>query len=600
MKSKARREKPEPRGRKATAAAPAPTRVVAAVLVLLTFAAFLPTLGHPFVNYDDQLYVFENPEVQAGLSAHGIGWALTTQRTGNWHPLTWLSLMLDHQLFGLHPSGYHWTNLLLHLASVALLLYVLVRMTGSLWRSAFVAALFALHPQRVESVAWVAERKDVLSTLFWMLTLWAYLRYADKPGWSRYWPALLFYALGLMAKPMLVSMPFVLLLLDFWPLRRFVFSPGPESAGRPALTTRPTGGLLLEKLPFLALAIVSSVLTVLAQLSSTVRLAGAVVAYSRYIGKMLWPAHLAVLYPHPGSVPPVWQAAGSLAVLLIGTGLVWKGRARGYPVTGWLWFLITLVPVIGIVQVGSASMADRYTYVTHLGLYLIIAWGVPDLLGVRSAAAGGSGRTARILTVGGAAVVLACAVCTWVQAGVWKDSVTLWAHAVTVTKHNYLAHENLAKAFYVENRLEEAEREYREALRIKPDEPGFWTNLGIVLGQRGKLDEAVECHTKALALDPRLAQAYSNRALLYVRLQKPEAALADYQQLLTLLPENVNARYNLGLTLASLGRMDEAAEEFRRVLSVRPDYDRARSMLERIAQAKQPAGPDAGQPEEAP
>ncbi len=581
------------------------TPLMAVLLAVVTFVVFSRTIGHPFVNFDDQVYVFQNPHVQAGLSAPQLAWALTAQYAGTWQPLTWFSLMLDHQVYGLRPFGFHLTNLLFHIGSVVLLFLVLVRMTGSPWRSAFVAGLFAIHPQRVESVAWVAERKDVLSGFFWMLTWFAYVRYTEKPVPGRYALVFLFFALGLMAKPMLVSLPLVLLLLDYWPLRRFDLAPEAGRLSSPSDSSRPrtpaVGRLLLEKVPLLLLAVVSSILTVVAQkhaealvslasLPAGTRLANAVVAYAGYVAKMVWPGHLAVIYPHPGQSLPGWMALSALLALGVGFLVVWKRRRRGYLVTGWLWYLITLVPVIGIVQIGSAAMADRFTYLTHIGLYLIVAWGVPDLLAAHVPAFRKRERSAsQVLAVAAGSVLLALSLCSWVQAGVWRDSLALWTHAVKVTRDNYLAHANLAKTYYDLGRPAEAEHEYREALRINPGEPRYWTNLGAILGQAGSLPEAMACHIKALELNPNLVEAYTNRAFVLVRQQKLDAAIADYQRALALRPDDADARFNLGLTYANLGRLDEAKTEFRRVLVLRPDFEGARVMLGKLTNARRSA-----------
>jgi Tfp pilus assembly protein PilF len=578
------------------------TLLLAVLLAVVTFVVFSRTIGHPFVNFDDQVYVSQNPHVQAGLSAQHLAWALTAHYAGTWQPTTWFSLMLDHQVYGLRPFGFHLTNLLLHIAGVVLLFLALVRMTGSPGRSAFVAGLFALHPQRVESVAWVTERKDVLSGFLWMLTLLAYVRYTEKPVPVRYALVLLFFALGLMAKPMLVSLPLVLVLLDYWPLRRFnvALELGGSSShsGSSPRRTLTVGRLLLEKAPLLALAVVSSVLTVVAQqhaeavvslasLPVGTRLANAVVAFAGYVAKMVWPVHLAVIYPHPGQSVPAWEVLLALLALAAGSCAVWKWRRRGYLVTGWLWYLITLVPVIGIVQIGSAATADRFTYLTHIGLYLMVAWGAPDLLATRVPAFRRGDRFAsQVLAVGAGSILLALSLGSWAQAGVWRDSLTLWTHAVRVTRDNYLAHANLAKTYYDLGRPAEAEQEYREALRINPGEPRYWTNLGAILGQAGRLSEAMDYHLKALELDPSLVEAYTNRALVLVRQQKLDAAVADYQRALALRPDDTDARFNLGLTLANLGRLDEAEVEFRRVLVLRPDFDRARTVLGKITTAR--------------
>jgi hypothetical protein len=368
-------------------------------LALATLAVFWQVLGHDFVNYDDPDYVYRNPNVQSGITLSSIKWAFTTGHAANWHPLTWLSHMLDWQLFGDNPGWHHLTNLFLHIANTLLLFAVLKRMTNALWRSAFVAAAFALHPLHVESVAWVAERKDVLSTLFWMLTIAAYLRYLERPGTGRYLLTLLIFALGLMAKPMLVTLPFVLLLLDYWPLGRFQFGQIVKSVGQQSRKSlnafshwKLSRHLLLEKVPLFALSAISSIVTFLVQrtagavtsvetLPLKLRIANTFVSYLTYIQKMVWPSRLAMFYPYPDKTDLIWQTVVfALLLLIISLGVIWLMRRRRYLLTGWLWYLGTLVPVIGLVQVGDQALADRYTYVPLTGLFIIIAWGVPDLI----------------------------------------------------------------------------------------------------------------------------------------------------------------------------------------------------------------------------
>ena len=368
--------------------------VVGLCLAIATLTVFWEVRNHQFVNYDDNRYVTENRIVQAGLTREGALWAFTTTHASNWHPLTWLSHMLDCELFGANPRAHHLSNLILHLANSLLLFLVFKRMTGMLWQSAFVAALFAIHPLHVESVAWVSERKDVLSAFFWMLTLWAYLHYVVSPGFGRYLLVLLFFALGLMAKPMLVTLPFVLLLMDYWPLGRLRLdgsSPNTSESANLSAQPWPKLGLVWEKLPLLAVSALSSLVTFLVQKSEAavqslavfplmVRVANALMSYMGYVGKTIWPRHLAVFYPHPGHVA-VWKIAG--AVLFLGgvSALVIRmARRHPYLATGWLWYLGTLVPVIGLVQVGAQSMADRYTYLPSIGLFIMIAWGGPHLM----------------------------------------------------------------------------------------------------------------------------------------------------------------------------------------------------------------------------
>ena len=420
-------------------------------LALAVWAVFGQTLHHSFV-YDDGGYVYENPAITKGLHWKGVVWAFTHSHGGNWHPLTTLSHMLDCQLFGLNPRGHHLTNVLLHTASVLLLFLVLRKMTGALWRSAFVAAVFAIHPLGVESVAWVAERKDVLSGLFFMLTLWAYMRYTQKQAARSqspfsfvlspaYWLALLLFALGLMSKPMLVTLPLVLLLLDYWPLRRFAMDDSRFTIGQ----------LACEKIPFLLLAAADSIATVWAQhgahaimsgqvLDVRARMGNALISYASYLGQMIYPAGLVVLYPHPGNRLSVWRVGLSLLVLIfISAGVLVGRRKWPYAVVGWLWYLGMLVPVIGLVQVGVQARADRYTYLPQIGLYLLVAWGLVDLMGRWR------GRKV-VLGIAGGLALGGLSVAARVQTAYWKDSIRLWRHAVDVNAHNALAHDSLGVA----------------------------------------------------------------------------------------------------------------------------------------------------------
>jgi tetratricopeptide (TPR) repeat protein len=426
--------------------------LLGAALALLTLAAYLPTLHNGFVNLDDGLYVTGNPHVQQGITGAGVAWALTANVANNWHPLTLLSHLLDCQLFGLDAAGHHATSLLLHLANVVLLFAVLRRLTGAVWRSAAVAALFAVHPAHVESVAWVAERKDVLSALFWLLAMAAYGRYARRPSVGRYLPVALAMALGLAAKPMVVTLPFALLLLDIWPLERLGLG---------------WKRLAVEKLPLLALSAASSLVTLHYQRTSlaplgldpwSLRLANAAVSYTAYLGKLLLPSNLAVFYPIPLAIP-AWKVAGAVALLAILTALaVRTARKAPWLLVGWLWFLGTLVPVIGLVQVGRQAMADRYTYIPSIGLFVAIVWGIAGLVGERRA----------VLATAAAVVIALLVAGTWMQAGTWRDSVTLYRHALAVTPDNYLAHLGLAKALVAKGDGAGAAEQYRAALALRP------------------------------------------------------------------------------------------------------------------------------------
>ena len=527
-----------------------PSVVTGLVLGGVTLAAFWPVRHFPFINYDDPLYVTENPVVQGGLSAQGLAWAFRTGYAANWHPLTWLSHMLDCQLFGLAAGSHHLMSLALHVANALLLFSVLRRMTGALWPSGAVAALFALHPLHVESVAWVAARKDVLSTFFWMLTLWAYVRYAHSPTRGRMAAVALFLMLGLLAKPMLVTLPLLLLLLDWWPLRRWKTG-GEEEPGDSATTPRGPrfgfGYLLGEKAPLLALSLAACFMTYRAQSRGGAmadierfpladRPGNALVSYVRYLAKTLWPEGLSYLYPHPGQWPlPMVVAAGALLVGI--TGLALKTmRRHPHLAVGWFWFVGTLVPVIGVVQVGEQAMADRYTYVPLIGVFLAVAWSLDQWAASRPA-------LRRALAWGGVALIAACFAATRSQSRHWRDSVALYQHALEVDPNHATAHYNLARTLSERGGDESAVmRHYEEAIRLRPSHASAHVNLGVQLLGLGRVHAAAQHLAEAMRLDPR----------------------------------SFNARLYIGLAYAAMGRHAEAvreAEEARRLAAASQDQD---------------------------
>jgi len=555
--------------------------IISFFLVLITIAVFWQVSSFDFVRYDDDKYVTENRHVQAGLTMGGVAWAFSSVYANNWHPLTWLSHMLDYQLFGANPTGHHITNLLFHIVNTLLLFFVLRRMTGSPWRSAFVAALFAVHPLHIESVAWVAERKDVLSTLFFMLTVWAYVRYVERPGIYRYLAIPLFLALGLMSKPMLVTLPFVLLLLDFWPLGRLrldgpVFNRDPN--GLKALDsgsrgndkegtavgdgneTRSGEDLIIEKSPLFILSAASICATYYAQWSGiapleslpfSTRINNALVSYISYMGKMIWPRDLAVFYPYPETIP-LWQVGGTVLLLILITAVAVRLRKR-YPcaIVGWLWYLGTLVPVIGFVQVGDQSMADRYTYLPMIGLFMAIAWIVPDLLA--------GWRFRRIaLTMLATCIIAALMTVSLFQIRYWQNSSTLFTRALNVTKNNHVMLTNMGATLAEQGKFEEAISHYQEALRIRPNDFAALYNLANALARQGKLEDAVSIYAKILQTQPDAAAAHNN----------------------------------MGIALSQLGRTDEAIVHFREAVRIKPDFQDAGSNMEKAlmgqARAKKP------------
>ena len=473
-------------------------------LAAITFAVFGQTLRYEFVNFDDGLYVYENPVVQKGLTREGIVLAFTHVYASNWHPLTMMSHMLDCRLYGLNAGGHHLTNVLLHTASVILLFLVLRRMTGFLWRSAFVAAMFAIHPLRVESVAWVAERKDVLSGLFFMLTLWAYVRYVRHPfSLDRYMSVVFLFTLGLLSKPMMVTLPFVLLLLDYWPLNRFAPpTPAPAVTGNgDSLKNHSVPWrLIIEKIPLLALTGATCVATMVFQkdfivpLPLTLRIGNAVVFYVVYLRQMLCPSGLAVLYPFTIGDVGISEVALSLVLLAgISTGVFVLRRRRPYLLTGWLWYLGMLVPVIGVVHVGLVARADRFTYLPQIGLYLLLTWAAADLC---------AGWRHRRLVLGGLATVILVGLifCARAQTSYWRNSESLWTHTLAHTSGNYIAHNSLGIMLGKQGRLDEAIEHFQKALEIFPGYPECHNNLGVALLQKGQVDEAIEHFQKVLEL----------------------------------------------------------------------------------------------------
>jgi tetratricopeptide (TPR) repeat protein len=553
---------------------------IGVALATLTLLVYWRSFDHPFVHYDDPAYVSQNRHVATGLRAENVRWALTAFEVHNWHPLTWLSLQLDAQLYGTRKvTGFHVTNVLLHTANTLLLFLVLGRMTGLVWRSAVVAGLFALHPLHVESVAWVAERKDVLSTLFLMLALAAYLYYVRRPGVLRYLLVVLALVLGLMAKQMLVTLPAVLLLLDYWPLRRWRRSPEAAPATTvpaPPLPERMSfPQLLVEKLPLFAVALAGSVIAFLAQLRSGaltsleslplgVRVWNALLAYVAYIGKMLWPMHLAAYYPHPGAAVSVTHALGAGLLLVLITVLVLgPGRRWPYLAVGWLWYLGTLLPVIGLVQISTQGMADRYTYVPLIGLLLLLTWAVADLIRALH-------LPRFVPAVAGGGVLAACAALTFVQLGYWADDQSLWEHAVAVTADNPFAHCNLAAALMSRGRPERALIECRKAIDIAPETTEAHYHIGVLLLLVGRPTEATAEFQKAVALDPGHAEAHAKLGGCYYQQGLLEAARKEFEGVVTAAPESSRAYADLALVLGDLGRQDEAVAEYRRAIDLDP------------------------------
>jgi len=579
---------------KSEASDPAWVSRICFLLALITLLLYWPARNYEFNNFDDAQYITKNPRVQNGLTLQSIGWAFTSGYGGNWHPLTWISHLLDIQLFGLNAGGHHVTNLLFHMANTLLLFLLLQAWTGSVWRSAFVAGLFAWHPMHVESVAWIAERKDVLSAFFWLLTMFAYGRYVEarhpsvglespKPVrvWSRYLLTLAFFGAGLLSKPMLVSLPLILLLMDYWPLQRVKL---PFSA-------RNVLPLLWEKIPFFVLAAASCVITFLVQkkggavqpltnLSLVDRFSNALVSYPRYLGKLSWPADLAVLYPITRHLPLI--EALSVAVLLLVILALAARFAKTDPplIVGWLWFVVTLVPVIGLVQVGEQSMADRYTYIPSIGLFILLAWEVPRLFSACWP------KLNMILKFSAVLILAACLVAARCQLRYWQNSITLFTRAIEVTKDNVMAECNLGLAYADKGQLDEGILHERKAIQIDPDHVESLNNLGTLLEQKGQWDEAVVSLDAALKINPEYDEAYYNLGLISLHQGNLDDAIAQFRKAISLNPQYDKAVANLGIALAQQGHLDEAITEYRRALELAPGNAYAHNALGRALEGR--------------
>src|SRR5664280_1181023 len=586
--------------------------LICLALAILTVITFWSLKDCGFINLDDNIYVYENASVQSGLNWNSIGQAFSSELTkvGHWHPLTWLSWMLDYQIFGLNPQGFHLVNLLFHVMNTLLLFLILRRMTTNLWPSAFVAALFAIHPLHVESVAWIAERKDVLSTFFWMLTLGAYSYYVESPGFRRYCFVFLFFALGLMAKPMLVTLPFVLLLLDYWPLRRFQErrqdqkvqteksklltsdKKKKKSKKNDVVTVKETlevkkpadpeykwsliYPLLWEKVPLFVLVILSSLATYMAAQSAGavtsieklplgVRIGNAFVSYIAYIGKMIWPSNLAVFYPYPKGLI-LWQVIGSVLLLIaITLVVIWRAKKSPYLATGWLWYAGTLVPVIGIVQAGVQAMADRYTYISLIGLFIMVAWGLPELLKKWK-------YRKEILFTASALIILCLSIITWTQVGYWQNSISLFDHTLKVTDNNWFTYSSRGNTYYALGNYQQALDDYDRAIEIKPGYAMAYNNRGNAYNVLGNYSQAIEDYGRAIEIKPGYAEAYYNRGTSYNSIGNYQQAIADLKRAIEIKPVYPEAYINRGFAYKGLGNYQQAIEDYGRAIDTKPDY----------------------------
>jgi protein O-mannosyl-transferase len=531
--------------------------LINAALAASTLLVYWQVHSFDFVSFDDSSYVYRNPHVISGLTMNNVVWAFSSGHASNWHPLTWLSHMLDCQLFGLRPGPMHLVNVILHIANTLLLFLLLKSLTGRLWRSAFVAAVFAMHPMHVESVAWIAERKDVLSTLFLLLTLLAYVCYARHAGKWRYVLTATLFACGLLTKPMLVTLPVLMLLLDYWPL------------GRLGKRT------LVEKIPFFALSAASSILTFLVQraggslvdnafLPLQKRLANAVLSYARYIGKLFWPENLAAYYPLDAGKVSLWLAVICAIIgIVISILAIRYGRKHKYLVTGWFWYVVTLLPVIGLIQIGSQEMADRYSYVSYVGLLIVLAWGWAELTA--------DWRHGTLLTVIACAIVLSSLlIVTYRQIGYWKDSLALFTRAIDVTSGNDIAYNNRGNVYMKLGKAKEAIDDLTKAINIMPTAEAY-NNRALALNKLGKGQEAIEDLEKAALLKPWVADIYANMGMVYSRMGKGEDAVGAYQQALRVRPDNAATHYDLANELLRLGRSEEADREYRKAQLLEPE-----------------------------
>jgi tetratricopeptide (TPR) repeat protein len=547
--------------------------IVMAVLTIVVLAVFWQVHKFEFTNYDDNVYVSNNEHISSGFTLHNIAW-LFTRDVGRWHPLVGLTQMLDCELFGLNPGRHHLINLFFHIINTLLLFVVLRKMTTAFWQSVFVAALFALHPMHVEPVAWISGRKDLLCTLFFFLTIAAYFHYVKNHARRWYAIALVLFALGLLAKPMLITLPFILLLLDYWPLQRFQLK----------IPLR----LIWEKIPFFALSIGSTVATFLIQRSIgavrttepipfAMRVANAVVSYGKYIEKMFWPTHLAVFYPHPGENLPLWQTLAAFVSLMIITILVIRlAKNYKYLFVGWFWYLATLIPVIGLVQIGSHSMADRYSYITLTGLFIIVAWGANDLLGKWK-------YKHVILELSALAVITILMVLTWFQIGFWHDTFSLFDHALKVTNGNYIAHNNLALALSQHNKFDEALNHLNRSLQINPGHLDTSNHLAMVYIKMGRFSQAEQICLRAIKLDPTAkpaASLYNNLGVIYGTTKRYKEAIQAFRQAIQINPDFAEAHCGLGISHLQTGDKNSAIKEYEILKEI--DTEKANMLLQLI------------------
>ncbi|MFZ1037569.1 MAG: tetratricopeptide repeat protein [Smithella sp.] len=574
--------------------------IVYIILTLITLAVFWQVNQYDFITFDDPVYISQNSHIQSGITSDGFNWAFSTRYYGLWHPLVWLSFMFDYQLHGLNAGGYHVTNLILHILSTLLLFWLFCRMTGAVWKSAFVAALFALHPLHVESVAWISERKDVLSAFFWMLTLCLYVYYTEKPVTKRYLPVVFSFVLALMSKPMVVTLPLILILLDYWPLGRLgsrkitnnrtdimpVYTNQQKQKTKPQKETfrgniSPSnkqrlsktriasirhGGLLLwEKIPFFVLSAVLVIIMLYVPdkplekgFSLASRLANAPVSFVTYLEKIFWPHDLSIFYPFSDQLPVMQVWGCVLLIIVISAAVILMIKQLPYLFVGWLWYAITLLPVIKIIQVGNDAMADRYTYLPSIGIGIGLAWGVPLLFKNKD-------TRKRILFPAGTAVLAILAILTWQQCGYWKNSIELFNHALQITNNNYLAHNNIGFALFTEGRIEEAIDHYNKAIRIKQNFADNYNNRGVAYGKLGQHQRAIEDYNRAIRLKPDYAEAYFNMGNVYSELSQYQQAVENYNKAINLKPDYLHAYGNRGTAYLNQGNRESGCSDAQKV-----------------------------------
>ncbi len=532
--------------------------IVYIALIAVTMIVYGQVIQYDFVNLDDYAYILENKYVQSGATPDGFRWALTTKYFGLWNPLVWLSLMFDYQIYGLNPTGYHVTNLLLHILSTLLLFWFVNRMTKETWKSAFVSAVFALHPLHVESVAWISERKDVLSAFFWMLTLCFYVYYTEKPVIKRYLLVLFSFILALMSKPMVITLPVMMILLDYWPLSRF-----------PSQKSNLFLWQLKEKLPFFVLSVVTALINLYPSDSPfvgkniplSIRLANAPVSIMTYLEKTFWPHDMAVFYPFPNHIP-LWQVLGAtMLIIMISIAVISIAKRLPYLFVGWFWYIITLIPVIKLVPVGNDAMADRYHYLPSIGLAVMLAWGIPYLI-----------KNKKFLFTASIAAIILLTVIARQQCGYWKDSLHLFIHALQVTEENYVAHANLATALAEKGNFNKAIYHYNKAIRMDPSAPINYGHRGKAFAELDKHDLAIADFNKAIALAPYYVDAYYNRGTSYAKTGQYRLAIDDFNKAIYMKPDYANVYNNRGIALDKLGLYQQAINDFNAVIHLKPNH----------------------------